>query len=155
MFNKKRKGFTLIELLVVIAIIGLLAGIVLVSLGGARNEARDARVTAAMGQARTIAELVYNSSNPISYAGVCDGTNTLNDAHVSYGADLDAIEDDVSGNNGGTLPSCRATANAYCTYAPVATAATWYCVDSTGKAGETTTDPSGAGLCTATTFVCP
>ena len=59
---KTKKGFTLIELLVVIAIIGVLSGIVLVSLGGARQSARDARRQADMRAINSAMELYYNDN---------------------------------------------------------------------------------------------
>jgi general secretion pathway protein G len=60
--NRKSKGFTLVELLVVIAIIGLLASVVVVSVGTARAKSRDARRIADMKAIMTAIEIYKDGS---------------------------------------------------------------------------------------------
>lgn len=68
-------GFTLIELLVVIAIIGILAGIVLTSLGTARNKGKIASAVSSMSAMRSEAELGVNSNGQY-LTGLCATATT-------------------------------------------------------------------------------
>jgi len=73
----KEKGFTLIELLVVIAIIGILAGIVLVSMGGARSQARDVKRMSDLRQLISAQELYYGNNEAYVTGVTADGTPAI------------------------------------------------------------------------------
>lgn len=127
--NKKKYGFTLIELLVVIAIIGILASIVLVSVSGARDKARDARIVSDIAQIRTQETIFLNANNV--YAGECTTTEMI------------ALCDDIAVQNAKGQPTFAISASAqeYCVYAALRTkyqgTDDFFCADSTGKAGYT------------------
>lgn len=81
---KKNKGFTLIELLVVIAIIGTLSGIVLVSLGNARQRARDAVRKAHLRQVITAQEMIMDDDGAFKTNALLVGGIPLLDNLAGY-----------------------------------------------------------------------
>ncbi|HVV15097.1 MAG TPA: prepilin-type N-terminal cleavage/methylation domain-containing protein [Candidatus Paceibacterota bacterium] len=140
------KGFTLIELLVVIAIIGILAGIVLASLGSARSGASDAKIKEQLSGFKTAMEAYYAKNGNYGPGGTaangCAAAPSVapyNDATVG----LLGLSDTDNYPSTAAL-ACwdnRATgvaATAWGVQATLSDASTW-CVDSTGasKAGGT------------------
>lgn len=93
----KKHGFTLIELLVVIAIIGILATVVIASLGEARLKAKDPAVISSTSTYRSQEELDYPTGN---YTDLCDSENL--DNLLSY---IDS--------QGGEVLACDASAADY------------------------------------------
>ncbi len=137
--HKSYKGFTLIELLVVIAVIGMLASIVLVSLGPARSKARDARRVSDIRQISLAMELCYQDAN-------CAGKSVANDSSyllmgVTSGAGRIALAaigsymPTVPQDPGGGVGACTDVASptetaggAYCGVASVNSTVTEYCI---------------------------
>lgn len=129
-----KKGFTLIELLVVIAIIGMLSSLAVVSLNTARNKARDAQIKSDLSQFRTYAEVTYDSG---VYTGldITDVTPALTPPECSDEAAYQVV--------------LLADGTAWAAYADLCSEAGNFCVDSTGQAKVSATDP------TALSPVCP
>lgn len=159
----KHKGFTLIELLVVVAIIGILATVVLASLGSARSKATDSKIKATLSQARAQAEVQYNGD----YNSICDessqsGTmfrDVVPDGVYESGDYATCVDSNniVYSSNGSTYTDTahtNTTGSQGATWGmevPLSTGE-YFCVDSTGTAEITTarsisTNPANQRKC--------
>ena len=111
----KQKGFTLIELLVVIAIIGILASVVLVSVGSARKQAEDAKRTAEINQLMTVYEMCYSLEGNIACDTaepvVCGGSTVLSKINTN----ITIAANCTYGTYSLTVPLTAKTATVTCT----------------------------------------
>jgi len=112
-----KRSFTLIELLVVITIIGILSSMVLVSLGGARSKARDARRESDLRQIVLAMELAYSDDEYYPTASECP--DIIQSSKRVY---LDPVPKDPKGfkftwrnNTLGAATNCDS--QSYCLYA--------------------------------------
>jgi prepilin-type N-terminal cleavage/methylation domain-containing protein len=153
------RGFTLIELLVVIAIVGILASIVLASLGTVRQKGSDAVIQGNLSSIRTQAE-VYATVNGNSYGAQSLTTVGRNTSCGSAGMWADGtIARATKGatNQAGVAASMAGGSNvaAVC----YSSASAWFvavvlnsdntlawCVDNAGKVGTTTVASVTNGL---------
>ncbi len=147
-------GFTLIEMLVVVAIIGILSSVILTALGPARNKAKDARIIEEVNQVRSFLEStavggVYTGLTPIRP----DSVNNIADPN------LRSLALDIQTQGGGLYVE-RALNPPYTWYivfsplntlvGPQGNETQYYCVDNSGHAIFTTTNPDGyIGACPA------
>ena len=83
MLKKKSKGFTLVELLIVIIIIGILAGMMMLSTGGATAKAEATKILAEMRNIKAAAIMYYADNGEWPVTSTKDSLDKYLDKHLA------------------------------------------------------------------------
>ena len=158
-----KKGFTLIELLIVIAIIGILAGIVVISLSGSTEGANDAAKKANLRSAATLYADIFDKkdSNNNSTSSLCKDSpqvqvvfenidsNTALDTTPTAAVDLYAtgISNDIL--TAASTIGCASVNKKWVIWAELSETQKGWCIDSAGFNGKI--DMKGVGTAYAIT----
>jgi prepilin-type N-terminal cleavage/methylation domain-containing protein len=146
-----RRGFTLIELLVVIAIIGILSSVVLASLNTARSKGTDAKIQSELRSIQVNAEIYYDNNgntygSTFPTGGSCTTASTMFVSATN--PNISQIITDLRSVSPTADPICYSSATAYAIGHVLTspTATTYFCADSTGKVG-TSSSPVSSTAC--------
>lgn len=109
MKKRRQKGFTLIELLVVIAIIGILASVVMVSVGSARHKANVAKAKGDASQIMTAYEMCNSDGVSVAIPAAEKTTGGAIDCADSGTTYMQAFPADPDGTGTGWTYAVGAT----------------------------------------------
>jgi len=128
----------------VISIIGMLSAVMLASLSTARQKANDAAIQSDMETIQTQAEIFFYGAGNNSYAGptsnsACSGASpTMWDKDTTMKNALHALWSLANGGQSGVMCYSNTTTYAMSVQLNAPSVTTFWCIDSTGKAGTTT-----------------
>lgn len=122
-FTRSTAAFTLLELLVVIAVIGILATVMMSSIGVSRARAEDVKTKAVLSSVRTTAQ--NDAILQGSFQTIC-----------SSGSDVHAVISTLASQKGLSSDeySCMATTDQFAVIFPLKAETGYWCVDATGSA---------------------
>lgn len=142
--KNKKEGFTLIELLVVVAIVGIIAGISISFLGGARTQGNNAGVKTNLEGAKKQAELYYINAGG-SYGTFSAATCPTSATAGSLFGDSVVIQAiSKAGSSGSGTTRCVASGQNYAVAVSLRDTSYSWCIDAYGVSKQYNGVPTAA-----------